>query len=150
MNAVAAEPGCAGVLGYVETLADGPGLRRLAATGLPIGLLKAGSSAAGARAAASHTAALATEDRVVADVLRQLCIARAHDVEALLDLGDAFSQPRRASGPRIAVLTTSGGSGILAADALVEHGLELAEFAPETLAGLDAIVPAFGATANPV
>ena len=150
MTAVAAEPGCAGVLGYVETLADGPGLRRLAATGLPIGLLKAGSSAAGARAAASHTAALATEDRVVADVLRQLCIARAHDVEALLDLGDAFSQPRRASGPRIAVLTTSGGSGILAADALVEHGLELAEFAPETLAGLDAIVPAFGATANPV
>ena len=150
MTAVAAEPGCTGVLGYVETLADGPGLRRLAATGLPIGLLKAGSSAPGARAAASHTAALATEDRVVDDILRQLGMARAHDVEALLDLGDAFSQPRRPAGPRIAVLTTSGGSGILAADALVEHGLELAELAPRTLAGLDAIVPAFGATANPV
>jgi acyl-CoA synthetase (NDP forming) len=150
MTAVAAEPGCAGVLGYVETLADGPGLRRLAATGVPIGLLKAGSSAPGARAAASHTAALATEDRVVEDVLRQFGIARAHDVEALLDLGDAFSQPRRPAGPRVAVLTTSGGSGILAADALVECGLELAGFAPETLAGLDALVPAFGATANPV
>lgn len=150
MTAVAAEPECTGVLGYVETLADGPGLHRLAGTGVPIGLLKAGSSAAGARAAASHTAALATEDRVVEDVLRQLGIARAHDVEALLDLGDAFSQPRRPAGPRTAVLTTSGGSGILATDALVEHGLELAEFAPRTLAGLDAIVPAFGATANPV
>ncbi|HKA69215.1 MAG TPA: acetate--CoA ligase family protein [Actinomycetes bacterium] len=150
MTAVAAEPVCTGVLGYVETLADGPGLRRLAASGVPIGLLKAGSSWAGARAAASHTAALATEDRVVEDVLRQLGIARTHDVEALLDLGDAFSQPRRPAGPRIAVLTTSGGSGILAADALVDRGLRLAEFGPETQAGLDSIVPAFGATANPV
>lgn len=150
MTAVAAEPGCAGVLGYVETLADGPGLRRLAATGLPIGLLKAGSSAAGARAAASHTAALATEDRVVDDVLRQLGISRARDVEELLDLGDAFSQPRRPAGPKVVILTTSGGSGILAADALVAHGLELAELGPQTVAGLDQIVPAFGATANPV
>ena len=58
---------------------------------------------AGARAAASHTGALATEDRVVDAALRQLGIVRADDIDELLDLGDAFEQPRRPAGPRVAV-----------------------------------------------
>lgn len=141
---------CRALLGYVESLRDGAALRRLAALGKPIALIKAGSSEAGARAAASHTGALAASDTVVDGVLRQLRIARAGDVDELLDLGDAFETPRRPAGTRVAVVTTSGGSGILAADAIAARGLDLAAFSPASQEALDAIVPAFGSAANPV
>ncbi len=150
MTAIAGEPGCRGILGYVETLSDAEQLRALAATGTPTAILKAGRSDAGARAAASHTGALAAGDRVVDAALRQYGIVRALDVDELLDIGDAFAQPRRPAGPRVAVVTTSGGSGILAADAVSDHGLELAELAATTQDALTRIVPAFGATDNPV
>lgn len=149
MNALAAEPDCAGILAYAESLNDLPGLRRLAATGLPVAVLKAGRSAAGAKAAASHTGALAAGDKVVDAALRQLGFVRADDVTDLLDIGEVMTLPRPAGG-RVAVVTTSGGSGILAADALETHGLTLADLEPSTTAALDEIVPAFGSTANPV
>jgi len=150
MTALAAEPGCTGVLGYVETLGDVEQLRALADSGRPVAMLKAGRSAAGAAAAASHTGALAAGDRVVDAALRQLGIVRVDDVDEMLDVGDAFSQPRRPGGPRVAVVTTSGGSGILAADAVDRHELTLAELTDTTRAALEEIVPAFGSTANPV
>ncbi len=108
MTALAADPACASVLGYVEHL--GPGLRDLAEHGKPAALLVAGRSEAGATAAVSHTGALATDDRVVDAALRQLGIVRVSDVDELLDVGDAFAQPRRPAGPRVAIVTTSGGS----------------------------------------
>lgn len=150
MTQIAELPDCAGVLGYVERLDDVRSLARLASTGKPVALIKAGRSTAGQRAAASHTGALATEDRVVDAALRQLGIVRADDVEELLDLGDAFAQPRRPGGTGVAVVTTSGGSGILAADAIESYGLTLAELGVKTVAALDAMVPAYGSTANPV
>ena len=150
MEALTREPGCRGVLAYLETLGDVEGLRAVAATGTPLAVLKAGRSDAGARAAASHTGALAAGDRVVDAALRQLGIVRADDVDELLDMGDVMTVPHRARGARVAVVTTSGGSGILAADAVEAQGLEMATLAPETLRVLDEIVPAFGSTANPV
>jgi len=150
MLQIAQIPDCMGVLGYVERLDDVRTLRRLASAGKPIALLKAGRSSAGQRAAASHTGALATEDRVVDAALRQLGIVRADDVEELLDLGDAFGSTRRPRGRRVAVVTTSGGSGILAADAIDAHGLDLAALSDATRTTLDTIIPAYGATANPV
>lgn len=150
MAELAADPGCAGVLGYLESLADADALRAVAGAGVPVAVLKAGRSVAGQRAAASHTGALAAGDRVVDAALRQLGIVRVDDVDELLDVGDVFAQPRRAAGPRVAVVTTSGGSGILAADAVEAHGLRLADLSEQTLAALEAIVPAYGAIANPV
>ncbi|HET8613948.1 MAG TPA: acetate--CoA ligase family protein [Actinomycetales bacterium] len=150
LEALADDASTDALIGYVEALGDGERLRRIAASGKPLALLKAGSSEAGSRAAASHTGALATSDRVVDDVLRQLGVARAHDVDELLDLADALLTPRRPAGPRVAVVTTSGGSGILAADAIEQHGLRLATLSEATREALDEIVPAFGATANPV
>jgi acyl-CoA synthetase (NDP forming) len=149
LAALAAEPDCTALLGYVESLSDGPALRALAAAGKPTALLVAGTSAAGARAAASHTGALATADRLTDGALRQLGIVRARDVDDLLDLGAAFALPRPA-GPRVAVVTTSGGSGILAADAIEAQGLTLAELAPGTTKELTEVVPAYGSVANPV
>ncbi|MGH3716979.1 MAG: acetate--CoA ligase family protein, partial [Micromonosporaceae bacterium] len=150
LQALAAEPECTGLLGYVEALADAPRLRALAATGKPVALLKAGRTEAGARAAATHTGALATEDRVVTATLWQLGIVRVSDVDELLDVGDAFAAPYRPTGPRIAVVTTSGGSGILAADAVADHGLVLGRLSQNTREALREIVPAYGAIGNPV
>ncbi len=150
MGALSREPGCRGLLAYLETLGDFEGLRAVAATGTPVAVLKAGRSDAGARAAASHTGALAAGDRVVDAALRQLGIVRVDDVDELLDVGDVMTVPHRPRGRRVAVVTTSGGSGILAADAVEAHGLEMAALSEQTLAVLDEIVPAFGSTANPV
>ncbi len=143
---------CAGLLGYIETMTDGSAWRRLAGLGKPVAVLKAGTSEAGARAATSHTGALAATDRVVDGVLRQLGIARAPDVDELLDIGEAFSRMRRPSGPSVAVVTTSGGSGILAADAIAAAAptLRLAELSPRTTEALADVVPAFGSVENPV
>lgn len=141
---------CDALLAYVEQLSDADALRRLASLGKPIALIKAGGSDAGAAAAASHTGALATPDRVVNAALRQLGIARALDVDELLDFGEAFSQPRRPAGPRVAIVSTSGGSGILATDAIDASGLSLASLTNSTRSVLDEFVPAFGSTANPV
>ncbi|MDF2145373.1 acetate--CoA ligase family protein [Knoellia sp. p5-6-4] len=150
MRALTVEPGCRGLLAYLETVADFEGLRAVAATGTPVAVLKAGRSDAGARAAASHTGALAAGDRVVDAALRQLGIVRVDDVDELLDVGDAMTARQRPKGRRVAVVTTSGGSGILAADAIEAHGLQMAELSPQTRRVLDEIVPAFGSTANPV
>jgi acetate---CoA ligase (ADP-forming) len=150
METLTAEPGCRGLLAIVESLTDLARLRRVATSGLPVAMLKAGRSDAGQRAAASHTGALATGDRVIDAALRQFGIVRVDDVDELLDVGDAFAQPRRPAGPRVAVVTTSGGSGILAADAVEARGLQLSVLSDKTRAALDEIVPVFGATANPV
>jgi acyl-CoA synthetase (NDP forming) len=154
LSALAAQPECIAALGYLEGLSDAAGLRALAKTGKPAALLVAGSSAAGARAAASHTGALTTPDRVVEGALRQLGIVRVSDVDELLDIGDAFALTADAgrwpNGPRIAVLTTSGGSGILAADAVEASGLSLAELSTSTVETLTRVVPAYGSVANPV
>ena len=148
--AMAAEPECTALLGYLESLADPRALRALAASGKPTALLVAGRTQAGARAAASHTGALATADRVVDGALRQYGIVRVSDVDELLDVGDAFALATRPAGPRVAIVTTSGGSGILAADAVAQHGLTLATLSPSTLDSLKEVVPAYGSVANPV
>ena len=150
METLTAEPGCRGLLAIVESLTDVDRLRRVARSGLPVAMLKAGRSDAGQRAAASHTGALATGDRVIDAALRQFGIVRVDDVDELLDVGDAFAQPRRPAGPRIAVVTTSGGSGILAADAIETRGLQLSVLSDKTRGALAEIVPSYGATDNPV
>ncbi len=155
MAEIAREPGCTGILGYAESLTDVEALARVVASGVPVAVLKAGRSEAGARAAASHTGALAAGDRVVDAALRQAGVVRVDDIEELLDVGDVMGLVPSVRGRqvrRVAVVTTSGGSGILAADAIEApgRGLELAALSETTLAALEEIVPAFGSTANPV
>ncbi len=150
LTALAELDECHALLAYVETMTDGDAWRRLAALGKPIAVLKAGSSEAGAKAAVSHTGALAASDRVVDDVLGQFGVARARDVDELLDIGEAFATGRRPAGRQVAVVTTSGGSGILAADEIVKTGLELAALSASTADALTRAIPAFGSSANPV
>ncbi len=146
---LAADEAVTGLLMYVESLDDLESLR-LAVDHVPVAVLKAGRSEAGALAAASHTGALATQDKVVDAALKSLGIARVTDIDDLLDVGAVFASGARMTGRRVGILTTSGGSGILATDAIEAAGLELAQLAPETVRALEAIVPSYGNATNPV
>ena len=134
---------------YVESLDDLEAIRA-AAQVKPVVMLKAGRSDAGAKAAASHTGALASADKVVDAALRQAGIARVDTIDDLLDAAALLALEGRMHGDRIGIVTTSGGSGILAADAIEVNGLQLAELASDTVQDLEAIVPSYGNATNPV
>ena len=116
----------------------------------PIVVVKAGRSAGGARAAASHTGALAASESAVQALLQQAGVLRARSIEELFDMAMAFAVLRPPRGRRTAVLTNSGGPGVLAADALDECGLDLAELRPETVSRIAALLPAEASIRNPV
>lgn len=148
-NALADDPSITAILLYAESLTD-IGMLHKISTKKPTAILKVGRSAQGAIAAASHTGALATEDRIIDAAIRATGAVRVDDVEQLLDAGLIFASGVKSLGKRVAIITTSGGSGILATDALEANGLELAVLAPESLAELRNIVPSYGNANNPV
>jgi acyl-CoA synthetase (NDP forming) len=116
----------------------------------PILALKAGVTAAGARAASSHTAALAGSDAAVEALFRQAGVLRARTLEELVDTAALLSSQPLPKGPRVAVITNAGGLGILCADACEAQGLELTALAPETKDAIGALVPGEASLANPV
>ena len=148
-NALADDASISAILLYAESLTD-IGMLHKISTKKPTAILKVGRSVQGAIAAASHTGALATEDRIIDAAIRATGAVRVNDVEQLLDAGLIFASGVKLLGKRVAIITTSGGSGILATDALEAHGLELAVLAPESLAELRNIVPSYGNANNPV
>jgi succinyl-CoA synthetase alpha subunit/GNAT superfamily N-acetyltransferase len=116
----------------------------------PIVLVKAGRSASGARAAASHTGALASSDVIVADLLRQAGVIRTDTLEELFDVASLLANQPLPRGRRVAILTNAGGPGILAADACEAHGLTLAPLSEATVVRLRSFLPAAASVGNPV
>jgi acetyltransferase len=116
----------------------------------PIIAMKSGRSKVGARAAASHTGALAASDAAVDALLTQAGVLRASSMEELFDMAMAFNGPPLPRSRRTAVLTNSGGPGILVADALEPQGLELVDLSPETIARLKPLFPPEASLRNPV
>ena len=116
----------------------------------PIVAVKAGRSSAGARAASSHTGALATSDAIVSDLFRQAGIIRTDTLEELFDVAAMLANQPLPPGKRVAVITNAGGPGILAADACEAQGLTLAQLSDETTAALRALLPAAASVGNPV
>ncbi len=137
------------ILLYTESLSDIDALKEISSK-KPTAILKVGRSAAGALAAASHTGALATEDRVIDAAINSTSAVRVDDVEQLIDAGLIFSSGAKSLGKNIAIITTSGGSGILATDAIEKNKQEMAKFSEATLAELATIVPSYGNITNPV
>jgi acetate---CoA ligase (ADP-forming) len=125
-------------------------LARRVARRKPILALKAGATSAGARAASSHTAALAGSEVAVDALFHQAGVIRARTLEELVDAASFFSTQPLPAGRRVAVLTNAGGLGILCADACDAAGLELRELAPETRDALADLLPAEASTSNPV
>ncbi len=141
-------------LAYVEGINDGEGLmRRLGSVTerMPLVLLKGGATAGGARAATSHTGALAADDKVFDGACRAVGITRAMSVEEAFEAAATFATQPLPSGPRVVVLTTAGGWGVVTADAIARDGdLELLELPPDLLAGIDQHLPPRWSRNNPV
>ncbi len=140
-------------LAYVEGIADGVGFaRRLGAVVAekPVVLLKGGATAGGQRAAASHTGALASDDRVFDGMCRQAGATRADSVEEAFDAAAAFATQPLPAGPRVAVLTTAGGWGVVTADAITRSELELVELPAELRAAIDERLPPRWSRNNPI
>ncbi len=116
----------------------------------PIVALKAGRSRAGAKAAASHTGALAGEDAVYDAAFERAGIVRVKTFEALFDCAELLAKQPRPSAAALAIVTNAGGPGVMAADALSDYGMEPAALSPETLSRLDEVLPASWSRGNPV
>jgi acetyl coenzyme A synthetase (ADP forming)-like protein len=116
----------------------------------PIVVVKAGRSQSGARAASSHTGALATDDAIVADMLRQAGVIRTDTLEELFDVATLLAHQPLPAGRRVAIVTNAGGPGILAADACEANGLQLARLSEATTLGLRSFLPAAASVSNPV
>jgi acetyltransferase len=116
----------------------------------PILLVKSGRTAAGARAASSHTGALSGMDRATDALIRQTGVIRARSIDDLMRILQAFSRCPLPKGRRVAVLTNAGGPGIMATDALVGHGMELAEMDEPTRRRLAQHLPPEASVSNPI
>jgi acetyl coenzyme A synthetase (ADP forming)-like protein len=141
------------VLLYLESFGNPRKFARIArrvARSKPILAMRSGTSRAGARAASSHTAALAGSDVAVEALFRQAGVLRASTLEELIDTSVLLSSQPLPRGDRVAVVTNAGGLGILCADAADAAGLTLTELSAETRAALAKILPAEASIANPI
>lgn len=148
-----ADPQTSVILLYLESFGNPSKFSRLArriSRSKPIVALKSGRSAVGAKAAASHTGALASSDAFVDALFHQSGVIRTDTVTELFDVASILSRQPIPAGRRIAIVTNAGGPGILAADACQSHGLEVVELTAATKAALRQLLPAAAAVNNPV
>jgi len=152
--AVAHDPGVKLLLLYLETIANPDLLAQTAEYArerdLPIVAVKAGRSASGQKAASSHTGALANEDRVVDAFFRHHGIWRVRDPLAMALAADAYLKGWRPQGRRLVVISNSGASCVMAADASEDYGLPLAELSAQTRSDVAAKLPGFATSTNPI
>ncbi len=140
-------------LAYVEGIEDGRGFferMREVARRKPVVLVKGGSTAGGQRAAASHTGALATDDRIFEGACRQAGVTRALGIEEAFEAAATFATQPLPRGPNTAVVTTAGGWGVITADAIVRSELRLAPLADDLRAAIDEKLPPRWSRNNPV
>ncbi|MFF8532839.1 acetate--CoA ligase family protein [Streptomyces sp. SAS_267] len=138
---------------HLEDLKDGRAFVEAARATVPkkpVIVLKAGRTAAGARAAGSHTGALAGDDAVYDDILRQAGVIRAPGLIDMLEYARALPVLPAPRGDNIVIITGAGGSGVLLSDAVTDNGLSLMEIPPDLDASFREFIPPFGAAGNPV
>jgi acetyltransferase len=147
------DPEVQSVLLYVESLSQ---LRkfmsavRAVSRMKPVVVLKSGRSPQGARAASSHTGAMVGDDRVYDAAFRRAGAVRVHTVGDFFNCAELLAKQPRPRGPRLTILTNSGGPGVMAADAVSEYGLSLSEPGEQTLGRLDEVLPPHWSRSNPV
>ena len=147
------DPRTQSIVIYMESIGDARSFlsaAREVALAKPIIVLKAGSTEAGAQAAASHTGSLTGSDDVLEAAFRRSGVLRVNSVADLFYMAEALSKQPRPKGKRLAIITNAGGPGVLAADALIAGGGELAQLSPETRAKLDEILPTHWSKGNPI
>jgi acetyltransferase len=141
------------ILGYIESVNSGTKFLDVAraVTGeKPVIMLKSGGTKAGARAASSHTGALAGSETAFSAAFTQSGIIRVDAIEELFDYARAFSSKRYPRGNRVAIVTNAGGPAIIASDAIENSDLRMANFEKETVTALQEALPPTAAVYNPV
>jgi acetyl coenzyme A synthetase (ADP forming)-like protein len=138
---------------HMEDLKDGRAFVEVAqrvSKKKPIVVLKAGATPAGTKAAASHTAALAGDDKVYDDILRQAGVVRARGLQELLQFARCLPILPTPKGENVVIITGAGGSGVLLSDACFNNGLRLMEMPEDLNDAFMKFIPPFGAAGNPV
>ena len=138
---------------HLEDLKDGRSFAETAkrvSLKKPVVVLKAGRTAQGAKAASSHTGALAGNDRVYDDILRQSGVIRAPGLADMLEYARGIPLLPTPKGENVVIITGAGGSGVLLSDACVDNGLSLMEIPPDLDEAFRKFIPPFGAAGNPV
>ncbi|MEV8564896.1 acetate--CoA ligase family protein [Streptomyces sp. NPDC051322] len=138
---------------HLEDLKDGRAFvdaARATVPKKPVVVLKAGRTSAGAKAAGSHTGALAGDDAVYEDILRQAGVIRAPGLNDMLEYARALPVLPTPKGDNVVIITGAGGSGVLLSDAIVDNGLSLMEIPDDLDAAFKAFIPPFGAAGNPI
>lgn len=147
------DPSAKSILLYIESLTNFRkfmSAARSVSRVKPVIVLKSGRSEAGARAAASHTGAMAGEDAIYDAAFKRAGIVRVDTIQDLFDCAELMAKQPQPRGPRLAIVTNGGGPGVMAADTLARYGLEPAPLAPATLDRLDALLPPFWSRGNPI
>ena len=140
-------------LAYVEGVQDGRGFAermRSVAERKPVVVVKGGATAGGQKAAASHTGSLASDDRVFDGMARQAGITRAPNVEEAFEAAATFASQPLPNGNRVVVLTTVGGWGVAAADAIANTDLVLADLPADLYDSIDSLLPPRWSRNNPI
>ena len=153
INFLGDDPHTHSIMIYMESIGDARSFisaaREVALT-KPIIVIKAGRTAAAAKAAASHTGALAGSDDVLDAVFRRCGVLRVDSIADLFYMAEVLAKQPRPSGPRLTIVTNAGGPGVLATDALIALGGELAELSAPTLEALNQVLPPHWSHGNPI
>jgi acetyltransferase len=147
------DPTTRAIVVYMESIGDARAFlsaaREVALT-KPIVIIKAGRSEAASRAATSHTGALTGSDEVLDAAFRRAGVLRVNAIEEVFDLAEMLGKQPRPLGRRLTIVTNAGGPGVLATDALVAGGGELAELSTDARGALDGVLPAAWSHGNPI
>jgi acetyltransferase len=141
------------ILLYVESITDAKKFMSAAksfARTKPIVVIKSGRFSEGAKAASSHTGALAGEDAIYDAAFKRAGVVRVKEIEDLFGCVSILAKQPRPTGPNLAIITNAGGPGVLATDAIIEQGGKLAQLSEETIEKLNKILPSYWSKGNPI
>ncbi len=147
------DPNTQAIAMHAEDLKDGRSFADVASRvskKKPVVMLKAGRTAMGARAASSHTGALAGNDKLYDDILRQSGVIRAYTMRDMLEFARCLPILPTPKGENVIIITGAGGSGVLLSDACVDNGLQLMKMPKDLDEAFKKFIPPFGASGNPV
>jgi len=147
------DPHTSVILGYIENVINGADFIEQAtkvSREKPVIMIKSGTTSAGAKAASSHTGAIAGSDAAYTAAFRKTGVIRVPDMASLFDLAQAFSCQALPEGPGLAIITNAGGPGILAADATEKSSLRMAQLSPATVERMKQFLPAYASLHNPI
>jgi acetyltransferase len=147
------DPRTSSIVIYMESIGNARSFlsaaREVALT-KPIIVIKAGRTAAAAKAAASHTGSLTGSDEVLDAAFRRVGVLRVDSISEVFNMAEILAKQPRPRGPRLTILTNAGGPGVLATDALIQAGGELATISEETFKSLNEFLPMHWSRGNPV